>query len=267
MSEVWDGGAGRPAATFWFFPVLLASERGEVQVVVRAAGGLQAAGSARRAAKAVTMRAIANELGVKAASLYYHVRDKDALFDLVLRHVATTLGPSVVEQFQSVETLDEWIDVTRRTTLEVYDFHEQHQGIAALILSRAFSGDAARLSLSHIAHGEADALVRVGLPQPAAYRIYQTCARWTLAAIAAETDSPSTIDQSAARTSPTATNCCSPLSGTSSTTSRRAEAAERRTMTPAELSATGPAAEVRLAALERLRDGGRRSCSVAMNSL
>jgi hypothetical protein len=59
------------------------------------------------------------------------------------------------------------------------------------MLSRAFSGDAARLGLSHIAHAEADALVRVGLPQPAAYRIYQTCARWTLAAIAAETDSPS----------------------------------------------------------------------------
>lgn len=137
------------------------------------------------------MRSVAEALGVRAASLYHHIKDKDALFDLVLTQVGAQLGPAIIDQFRAVENLDEWIDVTRRTTLQVYDFHAQHPGIASLMLDRAFKTDAAHLGLSTIAHAEADALVRIGLPQPAAYRVYQTCARWTLAEIAAETSNPS----------------------------------------------------------------------------
>lgn len=65
-------------------------------------------------------------LGVRAASLYCHVEDKDALLDLVLVEVGTQLGPGIIEEYRTVETLDEWIEVTRRTTLMAYDFHAQH---------------------------------------------------------------------------------------------------------------------------------------------
>jgi AcrR family transcriptional regulator len=66
--------------------------------------------------RSVTMRSVADALGVRAASLYYHVEDKGALLDLILVEVGTQLGPAVIEEYRTVETLDEWIDVTRRTT-------------------------------------------------------------------------------------------------------------------------------------------------------
>jgi TetR/AcrR family tetracycline transcriptional repressor len=147
--------------------------------------------------RSVTMRSVAEALGVRAASLYYHVEDKDALLDLVLLEVGRQLGPGVIEEYRTVETLDEWIDVTQRTTLMVYDFHAQHPGIAALMLTRAFGKEGRYATISSIAVAEADALVRAGLPKPDAYRIYQTCARFTLAEIAADTSDPG--DKSAAR--------------------------------------------------------------------
>jgi AcrR family transcriptional regulator len=140
--------------------------------------------------RSVTMRSVADALGVRAASLYYHVEDKDALLDLVLVEVGTQLGPGIIEEYRTVETLDEWIDVTRRTTLLAYDFHAQHAGIAALMLERAFGQQGRYSTISTIAFAEADALIRAGVPQPDAYRIYQALARFTLAEIAADTSDP-----------------------------------------------------------------------------
>jgi AcrR family transcriptional regulator len=144
----------------------------------------------RGGVRSVTMRSVADALGVRAASLYYHVEDKDALLDLVLVEVGTQLGPAVIEDYRTVETLDEWIDVTRRTTLSAYDFHAQHPGIAALLLERAFSEQGRYTTISSIAVAEAEALVRAGMPQPDANRIYQALARFTLAEIAADTSDP-----------------------------------------------------------------------------
>jgi AcrR family transcriptional regulator len=140
--------------------------------------------------RSVTMRSVADALGVRAASLYYHVEDKDALLDLVLVEVGTQLGPAVIEEYRTVETLDEWIDVTRRTTLMAYDFHADHPGIATLMLRRSFGQQGPYATISSIAFAEADALVRAGIPQDDAYRIYQALARFTLADIAADTSDP-----------------------------------------------------------------------------
>jgi AcrR family transcriptional regulator len=140
--------------------------------------------------RSITMRSVADALGVRAASLYYHVEDKDALLDLVLVEVGTQLGPAVIEEYRTVETLDEWIDVTRCTTVMAYDFHAQHPGIAALMLKRAFGQQGPYTTISSIAFAEADALVRAGIPQPDAFRIYQALARFTLAEIAADTSDP-----------------------------------------------------------------------------
>jgi TetR/AcrR family transcriptional regulator, tetracycline repressor protein len=140
--------------------------------------------------RSVTMRSVADALGVRAASLYYHVEDKDALLDLVLVEVGTQLGPAVIDEYRTVESLGEWIDATRRTTLMAYDFHAQHPGIATLMLTRAFGQQGRYPTISTIAVVEADALVRAGMPQPDAYRIYQAIARFTLAEIAADTSDP-----------------------------------------------------------------------------
>jgi AcrR family transcriptional regulator len=139
---------------------------------------------------AVTMRGIADQLGVQAASLYHHIRNKDALLDLVLMAVGSRLGPEVIGAYETVETLDEWIDVTRRITLMAYEFHAEHPGIANLMLKRAFPGDGSHRELATIAMAEVEALVRAGLPASQAIPVYQTFARWTLAEIAAETSEP-----------------------------------------------------------------------------
>ncbi len=145
----------------------------------------------RNGVASITMRAIAEELGVRAASLYHHVRDKDALLDLVVNAVGLEHGPRTISEYARVNTLDEWVEVTRRVTLEAYDFHAEHPGIASLMLARAFRVDfdvpTKHPDTSAIALAEVDALVRAGLPLAEATDLYQTCARWTLAAIAAET--------------------------------------------------------------------------------
>ena len=150
----------------------------------------------------LTMRAIADELGVRAASLYHHIRDKDALLDLVVNAVGVEFGPRVIVEYSTVTTLDDWIDVTRRVALEAYDFHAEHSGVASLMLARAFRvnrDDPVRHpDTSAIASAEIDALVRCGLPNAEATDIYQTAARWTLAEIAAET-SQSTGDHALGR--------------------------------------------------------------------
>jgi TetR/AcrR family transcriptional regulator, tetracycline repressor protein len=140
--------------------------------------------------RSVTMRSVADALGVRAASLYYHVEDKDALLDLVLVEVGTQLGPAVIDEYRMVETLDEWITVTRRTTLMAYDFHAHHPGIATLMLTRAFGQQGPYTTISSIAVAEAEALIRAGMPPPEAYRIYQALARFALAEIAADTSDP-----------------------------------------------------------------------------
>lgn len=145
----------------------------------------------RNGVASITMRAIADELGVRAASLYHHVRDKNTLLDLVVNAVGIEHGPRVLAKYATVTTLDEWIDVTRQVALEAYDFHAEHPGIASLMLARAFRVDldapAKHPDTSAIALAELDALVRSGLPLDEATDVYQTYARWTLAEIAAET--------------------------------------------------------------------------------
>ena len=71
-----------------------------------------------------------------------------------------------------------------------YDLHARHPGIATLMLKRAFGQQGPYTTISTIAFAEADALVRAGMPQPDAYRIYQAMARFTLAEIAADTSEP-----------------------------------------------------------------------------
>ena len=135
----------------------------------------------------VKMRDVAEALGVRAASLYHHVEDKDALLDLVLVEMGARLGPGLVDEFEAVTTLDEWTEVARRASLQAFDFHARHPGLASLLLQRAFDGVNTYPTVSAIARAECDALVRVGMPEAEAYRVYQTCARWALAEIAAET--------------------------------------------------------------------------------
>lgn len=57
---------------------------------------------------AVTMRRIAEELGVQAPSLYNHMRSKDALLDAVAEAVMEQVDASAFERLDWREALDAW---------------------------------------------------------------------------------------------------------------------------------------------------------------
>jgi TetR/AcrR family transcriptional regulator, tetracycline repressor protein len=75
----------------------------------------------------LSMRALADSLGVKAASLYWHLRDKDQLLELVaesvLDRVAVPTSPST------------WRPQVTAVCAELAGFLKQHKGAATVVLS------------------------------------------------------------------------------------------------------------------------------------
>ncbi len=66
----------------------------------------------REGLKALTMRALAQELGVEAMSLYYHVANKEAVLDGVLEAIMAEIGEEI-GGFSVPEPVDDWKAVLR----------------------------------------------------------------------------------------------------------------------------------------------------------
>jgi AcrR family transcriptional regulator len=61
-----------------------------LEAVVSAAIGLLN----REGIQKLTMRALAGELGIKAASLYWHIKDKQQLYEQIAEHISKGIQPS-----------------------------------------------------------------------------------------------------------------------------------------------------------------------------
>ena len=83
----------------------------------------------RDGAEALSMRRVAQELGTGAASLYWHVDNKDALVNLMIDRVAGEVGLPEPDPARWQEQLREWL-------LEVREVFQRHPGIAVLTLGR-----------------------------------------------------------------------------------------------------------------------------------
>lgn len=81
----------------------------------------------------VTMRALATEAGTSASSLYYHVKDKAALLDL--------LAESVIESIE-VPTDGDWEQRTRLLYTNAWTVLIAIPGIAAMLQQRPMTGAA-----------------------------------------------------------------------------------------------------------------------------
>jgi AcrR family transcriptional regulator len=139
----------------------------------------------------VTMRAVAERLHVRAPTLYHHVRNKSDLLELVVRNAFDQFTADNAA-YDELGTIDEWIALTRSGSLELRTFYADHPGLAGLIQSKATpdrdQGDGSRAALIRV---QLDALVRLGVPEPEARHLFEVTARWTLAAVVAESaDSP-----------------------------------------------------------------------------
>jgi AcrR family transcriptional regulator len=139
----------------------------------------------------LTMRSVAERLHVRAPTLYHHVRNKSDLLDLVARNAFDQFTADNAA-YEKLRTIDEWIELTRSGSLELRAFYAEHPGLAGLIQSKATpdrdQGDGSRAELIR---AQIDALVRLGVPEPEARHLFEVTARWSLAAVVAESaDSP-----------------------------------------------------------------------------
>jgi TetR/AcrR family transcriptional regulator, tetracycline repressor protein len=134
----------------------------------------------------LTMRAVAERLHVRAPSLYHHVHNKSDLLDLVARNAFDQFAADNAA-YEKLQTIDEWIALTRSGSLELRAFYADHPGLAGLIQSKATSdrdqGDGSRAKLIR---AQIDALVRLGVPESEARHLFEVTARWSLAAVVAE---------------------------------------------------------------------------------
>jgi TetR/AcrR family transcriptional regulator, tetracycline repressor protein len=139
-----------------------------------------------RGVTGLTMSGVAERLGIRSPSLYYHVRDKAALLDLVALDAFGEFAADW-EAYGEVSSVDEWIALTRSGTLRLRKFYAAHEGLAALIQATATRGrDQGVGSRASLVGAQIEALVRLGVPAPEAHDIFEACARWTMAAVAAE---------------------------------------------------------------------------------
>ncbi|MEU4393653.1 TetR/AcrR family transcriptional regulator [Kribbella sp. NPDC023855] len=134
----------------------------------------------------LTMRSVAERLEVRAPSLYHHVRNKDELLELVARNAFDSFEADRAA-YERVETVEDWVEVTTAGALRLREFYAGHPGLARLIQAKATpyrdEGEGSRAAL---VRAQLTALVRLGIPEPVARSVFETTARWTMAAVAAE---------------------------------------------------------------------------------
>jgi AcrR family transcriptional regulator len=134
------------------------------QLVVRAAVDLADTDGVDR----LSMRRLAQHLGVTPMAIYYHVPSKDALIDLVVDEslrvvpIADPLGDPLVE--------------VRRTFGALFQLLIDHPGLAAAFGSRPLGGPVAR----RIGEGTLQLLRRNGLADDDAARLLVSLAGFTL---------------------------------------------------------------------------------------
>ncbi|MFF1821126.1 TetR/AcrR family transcriptional regulator [Kribbella sp. NPDC058245] len=135
----------------------------------------------------LTMRGVAERLGVRAPTLYHHVHNKADLLDLVARNAFDEFAADETA-YENLATIDEWLDLTRTGSLEIRAFYADHPGLAGLIQATATPardrGDGSRAALIR---AQIESLERLGVPDPQARQLFEVTARWTLAAVVADT--------------------------------------------------------------------------------
>lgn len=101
----------------------------------------------------LSMRALADRLGVKAASLYWHLRDKDQLLELV--------AESVLDRVAVPESRSAWRPQVTAVCDELARYLKQHRGAATVVLSSP-----AVVQRSRLARDLARVLNAAGLADP-----------------------------------------------------------------------------------------------------
>lgn len=139
-----------------------------------------------RGVAGLTMRSVAEQLAVRTPSLYHHVSNKDELLELIARNAFAAFS-SDRRAYDEVTDLDGWITVTTAGALRLREFYADHPGLAQLIQTKATADrDQGEGNRAELVRAQILALTRLGVPAAMARDIFETSARWTMAAVAAE---------------------------------------------------------------------------------
>ncbi|WP_165952487.1 TetR/AcrR family transcriptional regulator [Kribbella albertanoniae] len=134
----------------------------------------------------LTMRGVAERLGVRAPTLYHHVRNKAELLDLVARNAFDEFA-SDEAAYDDLRSIDEWIALTRTGSLEFRAFYADHPGLAALMQAKVTPDrDQGAGSRALLVRVQIESLVRLGVPEPQARHLFEATSRWGLAAVVAD---------------------------------------------------------------------------------
>jgi TetR/AcrR family transcriptional regulator, tetracycline repressor protein len=82
---------------------------------------------------ALTMRRVADEIGVSASALYGYVANKEELVQLLLEQIIAEIP---LPQPGSVDEPADWQDLVRRFARQMFDLFKRHPGVAGLTMGR-----------------------------------------------------------------------------------------------------------------------------------
>ena len=144
--------------------------------------------------EAVTMRAVAERLSVRAPSLYEHIAGKDELLELLAREAFAGFAANT-QEYEAIRTVEEWIAMVVEGGVQLRRFYLGHSGLATLILRSLYpTRDRMGGSRASLVAAQIQALLRIGIPETCARSVFGTMAFWTLAAVAAEGVVQSDVD-------------------------------------------------------------------------
>lgn len=128
----------------------------------------------------LTMRALAEELGVTPPAVHHHGPSKGALVEAGVAAVLAPLLPLRVARYEAVDTPSGWVEVTRESTRMARNQYLRYPGLAGfLLVNGPTAGEIA-------VRAEVTALVRLNVPLDRAAEIYDAGARWVLGFVHAE---------------------------------------------------------------------------------
>jgi AcrR family transcriptional regulator len=92
--------------------------------------------------EALTMRRVADQIGVSASALYGYVANKEELVQLVLEQI--------ISEIPVPETTGRWDDTVRAFAREMLGIFQRHPGVAGLTLGRVPSGPSLLAGAEHL---------------------------------------------------------------------------------------------------------------------
>jgi AcrR family transcriptional regulator len=129
-------------------------------------------------ADALSIRRLAQSIGVTPMAVYWHVRNKAELLDLV--------GQAVLDTMVLPRPTGDWREDLRALHRAMLEGFLAHPGTADLMVGRARYGASGIRMFERFL----DILLSAGLPPAAAFDAYQTLYQWLLGYIAAARRSP-----------------------------------------------------------------------------